>query len=163
MSVFLPYVTSRSVSLSSCPNFWMYLHWPSWMGCPVRWMLSTVSWASSKSHCATNTGPAGQRGRSVGQTLNYASSSVQLRSSGCVVTHFLMWGRLYIQRNSSTPLPREPACSSLAPVLPSTCTNINHRTFSKSIWPSLPQFLVVASILHSFTASYYYTGIVLAK
>lgn len=59
MSVFLPYVTSRSVCLSSCPNFWMYLHWPSWMGCPVRWMLSTVSWASSKSHCATNTGPAG--------------------------------------------------------------------------------------------------------
>lgn len=35
-------------------------------------------------------------------------------------THFLSMGRLYIQRNSSTPLLRGFACISLVPLLPST-------------------------------------------
>ena len=51
--------TSLSVFRSSRPRFWMYSHWPSCTGCPVRCTLSTVSWASSNSHCTTNTGPGG--------------------------------------------------------------------------------------------------------
>ena len=51
--------TSLSVFRSSRPRFWIYSHWPSCTGCPVRCTLSTVSWASSNSHCTTKTGPAG--------------------------------------------------------------------------------------------------------
>lgn len=40
-----------------------------------------------------------------------------------VTSHVLTLCTFYIQRNSSTPLQREPACSSLAPAPPSTCTN----------------------------------------
>lgn len=47
-------------------------------------------------------------------------------------THFLMWGRLYIQRNSSTPLQHEPVCSFLASVRPSTCSTTKYHCFTKS-------------------------------
>lgn len=70
-----------------------------------------------------------------GQTLKATPSSLYPRSSGCAVTHFLAWGRVYIRRSSSTLLPREPVCSFLAPVLPSTCTN---STNLSSIPPALP-------------------------
>lgn len=143
------YGTSRSVLLSSCPRFCMYLHWPSWTGCPVRWMLSTVSWASSNSHCTTNTGPRRNRGCTAGQTLDdthlpLSLSSVLRRSSGgglCGwVTHFSTWGRLYTQRNSSTPLPHEPVCSSLAPSRPSTCTTAKCHHSSTSVLLGPPSF-----------------------
>lgn len=126
--VLLSYWTLWSVLLSSCPRVCMYLHWPSWTGCPVRWMLSTVSWASSNSHCTTNTGPGQNRGSSRGQTSNVAHTSVLMVCVGLVAvgTHFLMWDTLYIQRNSSTPPRREPVCSSLASVHPSTCSTTKH-------------------------------------
>jgi len=115
--VCVSYGTSRSVLLSSCPSSCMYLHWPSLTGRPVRWMLSSVSWASSNSHCTTNTGPGRETGRAAGHTsVVFASTSAGWRS-----THFLRWGRRYIQRNTSTPLPDGPVCSSLAPNRPRTC------------------------------------------
>lgn len=132
VSVGQAYVTSRSVLLSSWPRFWMYLHWPSWTGWPVRWMLSTVSWASSNSHCTTNTGPVGTiKGD---PQVRAEPSFLALAMKQCFITDFLMLGRLYIQRNSSTPLPHEPVCSFPEPVPPSTCTNTkcHHNSVSCS-------------------------------
>lgn len=109
--------TSRSVALVCCSMLCMNLHWPSVKGCPVRLMLSSISWASSNSHCTTNMGPA-SRTRSAFKTQRFRLPGRPRRDD---TSYFLTRGRFLAQRSTSTPLQDAPGCTSLAERCASTC------------------------------------------
>ncbi len=81
-----------------------------------------------------------------GQHTHQRLCLAQLEKLGCFLTDFLTWERLYIQRNSSTPLPNEPVCSSLAPNRPSTCTTAKHHHYTRSALFYPPSVLVPPSV-----------------
>lgn len=117
------HATSRSVALVCCSRLCMNLHWLSVKGRPVRLMLSSISWASSNSHCTTKMGPASQRGS------RFKSQRFRLPGSmPSDASYFSTRGRSLARRSTSTPLQNAPGCTSLEERCASTCTRARCHT-----------------------------------
>lgn len=125
----MTHAASRRVALVCCSRLCMNLHWLSVKGRPVRLMLSSISWASSNSHCTTKTGPASQK-RSKFRTQRFRLPVLMPSNASYSSTR----GRSLARRNTSTPLQDVHVRTSLAERCASTCTGAKRHKCTSTLF-----------------------------